>query len=152
MRQGCQRVENRHAVRGRFGFSGCAASPALPGCGARIALRSACTLRPLPLLRLAASAAGGARLCSSLRFPTVTKKYVLLPYGDSNVLFCSIGIASVGAGPPLAIYSKITFLTVWTAPSGAVFYISSFLLTQNMLFYICYIVEFSPFHKERAAL
>ena len=38
-----------------------------PGCGARImrrALNGACILRPLPLLRLAASAAGGARLRS----------------------------------------------------------------------------------------
>ena len=38
-----------------------------PGCGARImrrALDGACILRPLPLLRLAASAAGGARLRS----------------------------------------------------------------------------------------
>ena len=38
-----------------------------PGCGARIARRAkygACALRPLPLLRLAASAAGGAQLCS----------------------------------------------------------------------------------------
>ena len=71
--------ETRHAVRGRFGFSGYAASPALPGCGARIARCSACALRPLPLLRRAASAAGGARLCSSLRFPTITKKCVLMP-------------------------------------------------------------------------
>ena len=84
-------------------------APALPGCGARIVPRFACTLRPLPLLRLAASAAGGARLCSSLRFPTVTKKYVLMPDGDSNALFCSIGIASVGTGPPLAMYFKISF-------------------------------------------
>ena len=45
-----------------------AVSPCVcPGCGARImrrALDGACILRPLPLLRLAASAAGGARLRS----------------------------------------------------------------------------------------
>ena len=43
----------------------------MTGCGARIVLRSACTLRPLPLLRFAASAAGGAHLRSTkyyLRF------------------------------------------------------------------------------------
>ena len=105
---------SRNSTRSKKGFVAVwlRHAPALAGRGARIVPRSACTLRPLPLLRLAASAAGGARLCSSLRFPTVTKKYVLMPNGDSNVLFCSIGIASIGAGPPLAIYSKITFLTV----------------------------------------
>ena len=43
----------------------------MTGCGAHIVLRSACTLRPLPLLRFAASAAGGAHLRSTkyyLRF------------------------------------------------------------------------------------
>ena len=37
----------------------------MTGCGARIVLRSACTLRPLPLLRFDASAAGGAHLRST---------------------------------------------------------------------------------------
>ena len=45
-------------------------TPTLPVCGARIALRvlkHTCVLRPLHLLRLAFSAAGGARLRSSLQ-------------------------------------------------------------------------------------
>ena len=45
-------------------------TPTLPVCGARIALRvlkHTCVLRPLHLLRLAVSAAGGARLRSSLQ-------------------------------------------------------------------------------------
>src|SRR5699024_6299977 len=48
-----------------------------PGCGARIARRAingACALRPLPLLHLAVSATGGARLRSPLESPS-TKFY-----------------------------------------------------------------------------
>ena len=114
--------ETRHAVRGRCGFSGYAASPALPGCGARIARCSACALRPLPLLRLAASAAGGARLCSSLSFPTITKKCVLMPNGDSNALFALKVFQAVGACPPLEMDLKSLFRQLGAAVcSGPLF-------------------------------
>ena len=64
---------SRNSTRSKKGFVAVwlRHAPALAGCGARIVPRSACTLRPLPLFRFAASAAGGAHLRStkySLRF------------------------------------------------------------------------------------
>ena len=46
----------------------------------------------------------------------IAKKYVLMPDGDSNVLFCSIGIASVGTCPPLAMNFKTHFFDSLTPP------------------------------------
>ena len=61
------------ALRLKHRSGGCGTASALPkcsimsGCGTRIVLRGAKaprTLRPLPLLRFAVSATGGAHLCS----------------------------------------------------------------------------------------
>ena len=46
----------------------------------------------------------------------IAKKYVLMPNGDSNVLFCSIGIASVGTCPPLAMNFKTHFFDSLKCP------------------------------------
>ena len=62
-----------------------------PGCGARImrrALDGACILRPLPLLRLAASAAGGARLrSSSTKFYAKSRTRHCVPRTQFDVKF-----------------------------------------------------------------
>ena len=42
-----------------------------------------------------------------------------MPNGDSNVLFCSISIASVGTCPPLAMNFKICFFDSFVSrPEG----------------------------------
>ena len=69
-----------------------AVSPCVcPGCGARImrrALDGACILRPLPLLRLAASAAGGARLrSSSTKFYAKSRTRHCVPRTQFDVKF-----------------------------------------------------------------
>ena len=63
---------------------------------------------------------------SPLRFLTIAKKCVLMPDGDSNALFCSIGIASVGTCPPLAMNFKTHFfdsLQKLPPAQGGVFYL-----------------------------
>ena len=76
-----------------------------PGCGARIvrrALDGACILRPLPLLRLAASAAGGARL-RSLRQNFAANRALVTSFLAHNLpQNFPVGVAVVGACPPTA--------------------------------------------------
>ena len=47
----------------------------------------------------------------------IAKKNVLMPNGDSNVLFCFRGIASVGTRPPLAMNFKICFFDSLKLPA-----------------------------------
>ena len=103
---GIERVKKLDTLQRRgLSLCGCAASPALPGCGARIMFRGLGApriLRPLPLLRLTASAAGGARLCSFLRFPTIAKSAFLCLTATRTHFFALKVFQAIGTLRPQA--------------------------------------------------
>ena len=100
----------RHAAKGATAAHGNCLTrlfPPLerPGCGARIARRArhgACALRPLPLLRLAASAAGGARLCSLRQNFTANRALGREGLAHNLPQNFPVCVAVVGTCPPTA--------------------------------------------------